>query len=109
MKPAIYNMFDTPKINHLWHIYYQETKALLDNCVVAWMREEKRDLLKNFFHSRQGGGKSFAMINWLNICEKMEQYLQNGGDIASMIPQTAQIRGIFEQDAQQVIIALKGE
>ena len=64
--------------------------------------QENRDLLRNFFHSRQDGGTGFRMAAWTSACRKLEEHLLAGGQIALLTSRLLELQNLFEEEASSV-------
>ena len=98
------------KTNELWNIYKADTRAGLYDRLSRWVLQSEKELLQNFFHSRQAGAKTFGMENFLSACRQMEEHLQAGGKIEIINSRLSDISEVFEQEAKQVehILTQKG-
>lgn len=90
------------KTTELWNIYKTETRDGLYSKLSRWVLQSEKDLLQNFFHSRQAGGKTFGMKDFVLACKQMEEHLQAGGGIEIINSRLSHISELFEQEAKQV-------
>lgn len=90
------------KTAELWSIYKTETRDGLYTRLSRWVLQSEKELLQNFFHSRQAGGKTFGMDEFVCICKQMEEHLQAGGGIEIINSRLSHISELFEQEAKQV-------
>ncbi len=91
-----------PKIAELWGIYKTETRDGLYSKLSRWVLQSEKELLQNFFHSRQAGGKTFGLSNFVQACQQMEEHLRAGGGIEIINSRLSTISDLFEQEAKQV-------
>ncbi len=90
------------RVLKMWRLYRRETEALLRRSVPNWILQENRDLLRNFFHSRQDGGTGFRMAVWTSACRKLEEHLLAGGQIALLTSRLLELQNLFEEEASSV-------
>ena len=90
------------RVLKMWWLYRRETEALLRQSVPNWILQENRDLLRNFFHSRQDGGTGFRMAAWTSACRKLEEHLLAGGQIALLTSRLLELQNLFEEEASSV-------
>ena len=79
-----------------------ERLGVIRQSVPNWILQENRDLLRNFFHSRQDGGTGFRMAAWTSACRKLEEHLLAGGQIALLTSRLLELQNLFEEEASSV-------
>ena len=94
------------KVFALWQIYKSDTREGLYNNLSRWILQSERELLQNFFHSRQSGAKIFDMKEFLSLCRQMEEHLQAGGGVEIVNSRLSKISNLFEEESKQVEIIL---
>ncbi len=95
------------KMQELWQLYKSDTRDGLHNKVSRWVLQAEAELLKNFFHSRQAGAKTFGMDEFSTLCQQMEDHLTAGGGLEIINSRLAGLSNLFEREAQQVENLLK--